>query len=94
MSQPGTVLKRTRDQAYMIVGSDSFFQTSGWSRFLRNIVTGKGVEERGQDRDTGFDIAVASEIMAVLALSTGLDDMRERLGRMVVAVSKAGGESA
>ncbi|MEW5298569.1 MAG: hypothetical protein WDW36_001677 [Sanguina aurantia] len=59
-------------------------------RFLRNIVTGKGVEERGQDRDTGFDIAVASEIMAVLALSTGLDDMRERLGRMVVAVSKAG----
>lgn len=62
------------------------------NRFLRNIVTGKGPEERGQDRDTGFDIAVASEIMAVLALSTGLDDMRERLGRMVVANSKSGGE--
>ena len=37
-----------------------------------------------------FDIAVASEIMAVLALATDLSDMRERLGRMVVGNSKAG----
>jgi methylenetetrahydrofolate dehydrogenase (NADP+)/methenyltetrahydrofolate cyclohydrolase/formyltetrahydrofolate synthetase len=37
-----------------------------------------------------FDITVASEIMAVLALTTGLADMRERLGRMVVATSKSG----
>lgn len=37
-----------------------------------------------------FDIAVASEIMAILALTTGLQDMRERLGQMVVGTSKAG----
>lgn len=41
-------------------------------------------------RQTGFDISVASEIMAVLALSTSLADMRQRLGRMVVATSRAG----
>ncbi|KAJ1850350.1 hypothetical protein LPJ76_006427, partial [Coemansia sp. RSA 638] len=41
-------------------------------------------------RKTGFDISVASEIMAVLALTTSLSDMRERLGRMVVALSKQG----
>eukprot|EP00955_Chlamydomonas_euryale_P061863 358200-Chlamydomonas_euryale.AAC.5 len=39
---------------------------------------------------TGFDIAVSSEIMAVLALATGLQDMRDRLGRMVVGSSRAG----
>ena len=41
-------------------------------------------------RETGFDIAVSSEIMAVLALATDLGDMRERLGRMVIGQSKAG----
>ena len=41
-------------------------------------------------RDTGYDISVASEIMAILALTTGLADMRERLGRMVIGTSKAG----
>jgi formyltetrahydrofolate synthetase len=41
-------------------------------------------------RETGFDITVSSEIMAVLALATSLPDMRERLGAMVVANSKAG----
>lgn len=41
-------------------------------------------------RKTGFDIAVASEIMAVLALTSGLADMRERLGNMVVANDKQG----
>jgi formyltetrahydrofolate synthetase len=59
-------------------------------RFLRNIVVGAGGEEEKYQRKTGFDIAVASEIMAVLALSTSLQDMRARLGRMVVAFSKSG----
>jgi len=59
-------------------------------RFLRGITIGQGPQERGMTRSTGFDIAVASEIMAVLALATSLADMRERLGAMVVASSKAG----
>jgi methylenetetrahydrofolate dehydrogenase (NADP+)/methenyltetrahydrofolate cyclohydrolase/formyltetrahydrofolate synthetase len=59
-------------------------------RFLRKIVIGLGDAEQGKSRTTGFDIAVASEIMAVLALTTSLGDMRERLGRMVVASSCAG----
>jgi formyltetrahydrofolate synthetase len=42
------------------------------------------------ERRTGFDIAVASEIMAILALATSLEDMRERLGRIVVGNSRAG----
>src|SRR5208337_5281145 len=41
-------------------------------------------------RETGFDISVASEIMAVLALTTSLNDMRERLGRMVIGSNRAG----
>jgi len=59
-------------------------------RFLRSITVGQGAAEKGHTRETGFDIAVASEIMAVLALATSLEDMRERLGRMVVGTSKAG----
>lgn len=59
-------------------------------RFLRQITVGQGKEEKGFERTTQFDIAVASELMAILALSTGLADMRERIGRMVVAASKAG----
>jgi methylenetetrahydrofolate dehydrogenase (NADP+)/methenyltetrahydrofolate cyclohydrolase/formyltetrahydrofolate synthetase len=47
-------------------------------RFLRKITVGKGEAEKGYERETGFDIAVASECMAVLALSTSLKDMRER----------------
>eukprot|EP00210_Caulerpa_lentillifera_P008036 g7673.t1 len=54
-------------------------------RFLRSITIGQGTAEKGMVRSCGFDITVASEIMAVLALSTGLGDMRSRLGRMVVA---------
>jgi len=46
--------------------------------------------EKGMTRETGFDITVSSEIMAVLALTTSLADMRERLGAMVVASSRAG----
>ncbi|KIZ04525.1 methylenetetrahydrofolate dehydrogenase (NADP+) [Monoraphidium neglectum] len=59
-------------------------------RFLRGITVGQGTEERGQERKTGFDISVASEIMAVLALSSNLSDMRERLGRMVIGNSRQG----
>jgi len=61
-------------------------------RFLRTISVGQGQAEAKDPfpRQTGFDISVASEIMAVLALSTSLKDMRERLGRMVVATSKSG----
>ncbi|KZT26435.1 FTHFS-domain-containing protein [Neolentinus lepideus HHB14362 ss-1] len=59
-------------------------------RFLRKITVGQGDAEKGHERQTGFDIAVASECMAVLALTTGLADMRERLGNMVVASSKQG----
>lgn len=59
-------------------------------RFLRKITIGQNPTEKGMERSTGFDIAVASEVMAVLALATDLKDMRERLGKMVVASSKAG----
>ncbi|XP_078444200.1 10-formyltetrahydrofolate synthetase [Wolffia australiana] len=59
-------------------------------RFLRKITIGQGPEEKGMLRETGFDISVASEIMAVLALTTSLSDMRERLGRMVIGNSRAG----
>ncbi|KAJ3677080.1 hypothetical protein LUZ60_002804 [Juncus effusus] len=59
-------------------------------RFLRKITVGQGPDEKGMVRETGFDIAVASEIMAVLALTTSLADMRERLGKMVVGNSKEG----
>ncbi len=59
-------------------------------RMLRNITVGQGPEEKGFNRSTGFDIAVASEIKAILALATTLGDMRERLGRMVIGSSRAG----
>lgn len=59
-------------------------------RMLRQITIGQGPDEKGKTRVTGFDISVASEIMAILALTTSLGDMRERLGRMVVGASRAG----
>jgi len=59
-------------------------------RFLREIQTGLGKEELGFEHRSGYDITVASEIMAILALTTDLADMRDRLGRMVVAVNKLG----
>jgi formyltetrahydrofolate synthetase len=59
-------------------------------RMLRQITVGQGPEEKGFVRATGFDITVASEIMAILALTTSLEDMRERLGRMVFATSLRG----
>ena len=59
-------------------------------RHLRQITVGKAHTEKGHIRETGFDISVASECMAILALSNDLGDMRERLGRMVIATSKSG----
>ncbi|QSS56416.1 C-1-tetrahydrofolate synthase [Histoplasma capsulatum var. duboisii H88] len=59
-------------------------------RHLRTITVGQAATEKGHTRQTGFDISVASECMAILALSNDLGDMRERLGRMVVATSKNG----
>uniref|UniRef100_A0A2K5IRV8 Monofunctional C1-tetrahydrofolate synthase, mitochondrial n=1 Tax=Colobus angolensis palliatus TaxID=336983 RepID=A0A2K5IRV8_COLAP len=59
-------------------------------RFLRKITIGQGNTEKGYSRQAQFDIAVASEIMAVLALTDSLADMKARLGRMVVASDKSG----
>ena len=59
-------------------------------RFLREITVGLGPEEKGMTRRTGYDITVASEIMAILALTSDLADMRERFGRVVIGTSRAG----
>ncbi len=59
-------------------------------RALRNIVVGLGGAEDGVARQTGFDITAASEVMAVLALSTSLQDLRLRLGRIVVGYTRSG----
>ena len=60
-------------------------------RALRNIIAGLGARADGIPRQTGFDITAASEVMAVLALSRSLQDMRARLGRVVIG-SNAQGE--
>lgn len=59
-------------------------------RFLRKITIGQNSTEQGHERVTGFDIAVASECMAILALTTSSEDIQQRLGAMVVATSKQG----
>jgi formate--tetrahydrofolate ligase len=59
-------------------------------RALRNIIIGLGTKEDGVTRQSGFDITAASEVMAVLALSTSLADMRARLGRIVVGYDRSG----
>ncbi len=65
-------------------------------RALRNIIVGLGPEEDGRPRQTGFDITVASEIMAILALVNGDDyksalrDLRQRAGRTVIGTNKDG----
>ncbi|XP_010019202.1 PREDICTED: monofunctional C1-tetrahydrofolate synthase, mitochondrial-like, partial [Nestor notabilis] len=59
-------------------------------RLLRKITIGQANTEKGFVRQAQFDIAVASEIMAILALTTSLQDMKERLGKMVVANDKKG----
>uniref|UniRef100_A0A8C2ZSD9 C-1-tetrahydrofolate synthase, cytoplasmic n=1 Tax=Cyclopterus lumpus TaxID=8103 RepID=A0A8C2ZSD9_CYCLU len=59
-------------------------------RFLRKITIGQSPTEKGYTREAQFDITVASEIMAVLALTSSLEDMRQRLAKMVVATSRGG----
>ncbi|GBE58307.1 formate--tetrahydrofolate ligase [bacterium BMS3Abin01] len=59
-------------------------------RALRHIVAGLGGYLNGTPRETGFDIAVASEVMAILALATSLKDLRERMGRIVFAYDRDG----
>jgi len=59
-------------------------------RMLRGITIGQGPAEKGFTRQTGFDITVASEIMAILALTSDLADMRERFSRIVIGTSMAG----
>ncbi len=59
-------------------------------RVLRNVIVGLGTREDGVIRATGFDITAASEVMTVLALSTSLRDMRQRLGRIVIGNTTAG----
>ena len=59
-------------------------------RQLRNIICGLGGKVNGVPREDGFDITVASEIMAVLCLASDLMDLKARLGRMVVAYNRSG----
>jgi formate--tetrahydrofolate ligase len=59
-------------------------------RALRNVVVGLGGSAHGVPRETGFDITAASEVMAILCLATGMDDLRGRLGRILVAFAHDG----
>ncbi|KAK2191837.1 hypothetical protein NP493_44g07006 [Ridgeia piscesae] len=82
----------TEDEIHRFARLDMDVDSITWQRvmdtndrFLRKITIGESPTEKGKTRQCQFDITVASEIMAVLALTTGLADMRERLGKMVVA---------
>jgi len=59
-------------------------------RALRNIIIGRGGKQDGIERESGFDITVSSEVMAILALTTDIADLRKKLGKIVVATSKEG----
>ncbi|KAI9813278.1 MAG: tetrahydrofolate synthase [Pycnora praestabilis] len=87
----------TEDEIHRFARLDIDPETITWrrvldvnDRHLRGITVGQATTEKGSSRETGFDISVASECMAILALSNDLADMRERLGRMVVATSRGG----
>lgn len=87
----------TEDEIHRFARLDIDPETITWrrvldvnDRHLRGITVGTASTEKGNTRETGFDISVASECMAILALSNDLADMRERLGRMVVATSRSG----
>ncbi|KAL8752974.1 MAG: hypothetical protein Q9184_005563 [Pyrenodesmia sp. 2 TL-2023] len=87
----------TEDEIHRFARLDIDPETITWrrvldvnDRHLRGITIGTAPTEKGLSRETGFDISVASECMAILALSNDLADMRERLGRMVVATSRNG----
>jgi formyltetrahydrofolate synthetase len=60
---------------------------------LRNIVLGLGTENDGMPRESGYDITVASEIMAALAMCNDLADLRARMGRIIIGTSRKGGLS-
>ncbi len=57
-------------------------------RAIRNVIVGLGTSSDGRPRQTGFDITVASEVMAILMMASSLKDLRERLGRMVIGTDK------
>ncbi len=59
-------------------------------RSIRQVVCGLGGRDNGYPRETGFDISVASEVMAILALATSLEDLRERLSRVVIGSDRSG----
>jgi methylenetetrahydrofolate dehydrogenase (NADP+)/methenyltetrahydrofolate cyclohydrolase/formyltetrahydrofolate synthetase len=59
-------------------------------RALRRIIVGLGARVDGYPRESGFDITVASEVMAILALATSLKDLRERMGRIVIGMERKG----
>lgn len=87
----------TADEIHRFARLDIDPETITWrrvldvnDRHLRGMTIGTAPTEKGTVRETGFDISVASECMAILALSNDLGDMRERLGRMVVATSRNG----
>ncbi|MGD1995879.1 MAG: formate--tetrahydrofolate ligase [Anaerolineae bacterium] len=60
-------------------------------RALRNIIVGLGSKYDGRPRQSGYDITVASEIMAALGMCSSLADLRERMGRIIIGTSKKGG---
>ena len=87
----------TPEEASRFVRLDIDPETITWrrvvdinDRMLRGITIGEGPKESGFTRETGFDITVASEIMAILALTTDLADMRERFSRIVIGTNKKG----
>uniref|UniRef100_A0A493U045 formate--tetrahydrofolate ligase n=1 Tax=Anas platyrhynchos platyrhynchos TaxID=8840 RepID=A0A493U045_ANAPP len=93
-TDPGTL---TEEEINKFVRLDIDPSTITWQRvvdtndrFLRKITVGQANTEKGFVRQAQFDIAVASEIMAILALTNSLEDMKERLGKMVVANDKKG----
>lgn len=87
----------TPEERKQLVRLDIDPETVTWNRvidtsdrMLRSITIGQGPKEKGKTRQTSFDIAVASELMAILALTTSLADMRKRIGRIVIGLSRSG----
>ncbi len=83
--------------AHVFHGHEPVIQTVTWrraidvtDRSLRNIVTGLGGRKNGVPAESGFDITAASEVMAILALSTDLADLRRKLGAITVGYTSAG----
>jgi len=83
--------------AHVFHSHEPALQTTTWrraidvtDRSLRNIVTGLGGRKHGVPGESGFDITAASEVMAILALATGLGDLRRRLGAITVGYTASG----